>query len=157
MFANRMKIPHTFVIHTYTKPTQCQFCKKMLVGVFKQVLKIPLSFLLINCALCSKGLQDVNVYFYVLRQHKAITMSVLQKDARWSVFTMPLFSFTFYFPLFSLTTVHCAQKSDNKSIISFNSSVSFKATQSQPNASFARRCLSECLNRYPISANGFRP
>jgi len=36
MFANRMKIPHTFVIHTYTKPTQCQFCKKMLVGVFKQ-------------------------------------------------------------------------------------------------------------------------
>ena len=55
MFANRMKIPHTFVIHTYTKPTQCQFCKKMLVGVFKQVLIIPPSFLIVKCALCSKG------------------------------------------------------------------------------------------------------
>ncbi len=35
--ANRLKIPHTFVIHTYTKPTKCHFCNKMLVGVFKQV------------------------------------------------------------------------------------------------------------------------
>ena len=37
LFRNRVKIPHTFVIHTYTKPTQCHYCKKMLVGVFKQV------------------------------------------------------------------------------------------------------------------------
>jgi len=36
LFRNRVKIPHTFVIHTYTKPTQCHYCKKMLVGVFKQ-------------------------------------------------------------------------------------------------------------------------
>ena len=35
--AHRLKIPHTFVIHTYTKPTKCHFCNKMLVGVFKQV------------------------------------------------------------------------------------------------------------------------
>ena len=34
---SKPRIPHTFVIHTYTKPTQCHFCKKMLVGVFKQV------------------------------------------------------------------------------------------------------------------------
>ena len=37
MVRNRLKIPHTFVIHTYTKPTQCQFCKKLLAGMFKQV------------------------------------------------------------------------------------------------------------------------
>jgi len=34
--ANRVKIPHTFVLHTYTKPTKCSFCNKVLVGVFKQ-------------------------------------------------------------------------------------------------------------------------
>jgi len=37
--ANRLKIPHTFVFHTYTKPTKCQFCNKVLVGVFKQGLQ----------------------------------------------------------------------------------------------------------------------
>lgn len=37
--ANRLKIPHTFVLHTYTKPTKCQFCNKILVGVFKQGLQ----------------------------------------------------------------------------------------------------------------------
>jgi len=34
--ANRLRIPHTFVLHTYTKPTKCHFCNKVLVGVFKQ-------------------------------------------------------------------------------------------------------------------------
>jgi len=34
--ATRVKIPHTFVLHTYTKPTKCTFCNKVLVGVFKQ-------------------------------------------------------------------------------------------------------------------------
>jgi len=34
--ASRVKIPHTFVLHTYTKPTKCTFCNKVLVGVFKQ-------------------------------------------------------------------------------------------------------------------------
>lgn len=34
--ASRVKIPHTFVLHTYTKPTKCSFCNKVLVGVFKQ-------------------------------------------------------------------------------------------------------------------------
>jgi len=34
--ATRLKIPHTFVLHTYTKPTKCHFCNKVLVGVFKQ-------------------------------------------------------------------------------------------------------------------------
>lgn len=33
---NRVKIPHTWVIHTYTKPTLCGFCKKLLTGMFKQ-------------------------------------------------------------------------------------------------------------------------
>lgn len=34
-----MKIPHTFVLHTYTRPTICQYCKKLLKGLFKQGLQ----------------------------------------------------------------------------------------------------------------------
>lgn len=30
------RIPHTFSVHTYTRPTVCQFCKKLLRGLFKQ-------------------------------------------------------------------------------------------------------------------------
>merc|ERR1719445_918938 len=37
--ANRIKIPHTFVTHTFTKPTKCHFCNKLLVGVIKQGVK----------------------------------------------------------------------------------------------------------------------
>ena len=38
--ANRLKIPHTFVIHTYTKPTMCQLCQKMLVGVSPEGVRL---------------------------------------------------------------------------------------------------------------------
>lgn len=31
-----MKIPHTFQVHSYTRPTVCQYCKKLLRGLFKQ-------------------------------------------------------------------------------------------------------------------------
>ncbi|XP_022095605.1 serine/threonine-protein kinase D3-like isoform X2 [Acanthaster planci] len=34
--ASRIKVPHTFVVHSYTKPTICQYCKKLLVGLFRQ-------------------------------------------------------------------------------------------------------------------------
>lgn len=37
--ATRIKIPHTFVVHTYTRPTVCGFCKKLLRGLFKQGLQ----------------------------------------------------------------------------------------------------------------------
>nr|XP_024216188.1 serine/threonine-protein kinase D3 [Halyomorpha halys] len=34
---NRLiKIPHTFVVHSYARPTVCQICKKLLKGLFKQ-------------------------------------------------------------------------------------------------------------------------
>ncbi|KAL0269904.1 UNVERIFIED_CONTAM: hypothetical protein PYX00_007486 [Menopon gallinae] len=33
---NRMRIPHTFALHTYTRPTVCGYCKKLLKGLFKQ-------------------------------------------------------------------------------------------------------------------------
>lgn len=36
MTSQRMKIPHTFQVHTYTRPTVCQYCKKLLRGLFKQ-------------------------------------------------------------------------------------------------------------------------
>lgn len=32
----RCKIPHTFALHSYTRPTVCQHCKKLLRGLFKQ-------------------------------------------------------------------------------------------------------------------------
>ncbi|VVC37543.1 Hypothetical protein CINCED_3A014345 [Cinara cedri] len=31
-----VKIPHMFVVHTYTRPTICQYCKKLLKGIYKQ-------------------------------------------------------------------------------------------------------------------------
>ncbi|KAF2360498.1 Protein kinase C-like phorbol ester/diacylglycerol-binding domain [Trinorchestia longiramus] len=34
--AGRIKVPHTFSLHTYTKPTVCHYCKKLLKGLFKQ-------------------------------------------------------------------------------------------------------------------------
>lgn len=34
--AGRVRIPHTFVLHSYTRPTICQHCKKLLRGLFKQ-------------------------------------------------------------------------------------------------------------------------
>ncbi|ENN72969.1 hypothetical protein YQE_10400, partial [Dendroctonus ponderosae] len=34
-----LRIPHTFVIHSYTRPTVCQHCKKLLKGLFKQGLQ----------------------------------------------------------------------------------------------------------------------
>ncbi|KAM6992821.1 serine/threonine-protein kinase D3-like [Tautogolabrus adspersus] len=32
----RVKVPHTFSVHTYTRPTICQFCKRLLKGLFRQ-------------------------------------------------------------------------------------------------------------------------
>ncbi|XP_055384827.1 serine/threonine-protein kinase D3 [Condylostylus longicornis] len=32
----RYRIPHTFMVHTYGIPTVCQYCKKLLRGLFKQ-------------------------------------------------------------------------------------------------------------------------
>lgn len=37
--SSRVKIPHTFVLHSYTRPTVCQLCKKLLRGLFKQGLQ----------------------------------------------------------------------------------------------------------------------
>lgn len=34
--ANRLRIPHSFVVHSYTRPTICQHCKKLLKGLFRQ-------------------------------------------------------------------------------------------------------------------------
>lgn len=28
--AERVRIPHTFVVHSYTKPTVCHHCRKLL-------------------------------------------------------------------------------------------------------------------------------
>ncbi|XP_076835328.1 serine/threonine-protein kinase D3 isoform X1 [Brachyhypopomus gauderio] len=39
MVLGRVKVPHTFVIHTYTRPTICQYCKRLLKGLFRQGLQ----------------------------------------------------------------------------------------------------------------------
>lgn len=38
-YAGRIKVPHTFVVHNYTRPTVCQYCKKLLRGLFRQGLQ----------------------------------------------------------------------------------------------------------------------
>lgn len=39
MVLGRVKVPHTFSIHTYTRPTMCQYCKRLLKGLFRQGLQ----------------------------------------------------------------------------------------------------------------------
>uniref|UniRef100_A0A8C7YCL8 protein kinase C n=1 Tax=Oryzias sinensis TaxID=183150 RepID=A0A8C7YCL8_9TELE len=36
---SKVKVPHTFLIHSYTRPTICQLCKKLLKGLFRQGLQ----------------------------------------------------------------------------------------------------------------------
>ncbi|XP_037947137.1 serine/threonine-protein kinase D3 [Teleopsis dalmanni] len=38
-YHEKIRIPHTFMVHTYGIPTVCQFCKKLLKGLFKQGLQ----------------------------------------------------------------------------------------------------------------------
>lgn len=35
----RPQVPHTFHIHSYTKPTVCQYCHRLLKGLFRQGLQ----------------------------------------------------------------------------------------------------------------------
>ncbi|KPM09694.1 serine/threonine-protein kinase D3-like protein [Sarcoptes scabiei] len=35
-YADRIRVPHTFVVHTYTRPTVCQHCRKLLKGIIRQ-------------------------------------------------------------------------------------------------------------------------
>ena len=37
--AGRARVPHTFHIHSYTKPTVCQHCYHLLKGLFRQGLQ----------------------------------------------------------------------------------------------------------------------
>ncbi|XP_022649203.1 serine/threonine-protein kinase D3-like isoform X1 [Varroa destructor] len=37
--ANKTRIPHTFLVHSYGKPTVCQHCRKLLKGLFRQGLQ----------------------------------------------------------------------------------------------------------------------
>ncbi|KAI1893254.1 hypothetical protein AGOR_G00121810 [Albula goreensis] len=36
---HKVKVPHTFAIHSYTRPTVCQYCKRLLRGLFRQGLQ----------------------------------------------------------------------------------------------------------------------
>ncbi|XP_069036534.1 protein kinase D4 isoform X3 [Lepisosteus oculatus] len=37
--AGELQVPHTFHIHTYTRPTACQHCQRLLKGLFRQGLQ----------------------------------------------------------------------------------------------------------------------
>ncbi|XP_059897758.1 serine/threonine-protein kinase D3-like [Gadus macrocephalus] len=39
MVLGRVKVPHTFSVHSYTRPTVCQYCKRLLKGLFRQGLQ----------------------------------------------------------------------------------------------------------------------
>lgn len=39
LLLTKVKVPHTFLIHSYTRPTVCQHCKKLLKGLFRQGLQ----------------------------------------------------------------------------------------------------------------------
>ncbi|XP_078389226.1 serine/threonine-protein kinase D2-like [Cetorhinus maximus] len=39
IFLSKVKVPHTFAVHSYTRPTVCQYCKKLLKGLFRQGLQ----------------------------------------------------------------------------------------------------------------------
>lgn len=36
---SKVKVPHTFAVHSYTRPTVCQYCKRLLRGLFRQGLQ----------------------------------------------------------------------------------------------------------------------
>ncbi|KAJ8384423.1 hypothetical protein AAFF_G00205560 [Aldrovandia affinis] len=36
---SKVKVPHTFSVHSYTRPTVCQHCKRLLRGLFRQGLQ----------------------------------------------------------------------------------------------------------------------
>uniref|UniRef100_A0A3Q3A6F9 protein kinase C n=1 Tax=Kryptolebias marmoratus TaxID=37003 RepID=A0A3Q3A6F9_KRYMA len=39
MLMTKVKVPHTFAVHSYTRPTVCQYCKRLLRGLFRQGLQ----------------------------------------------------------------------------------------------------------------------
>uniref|UniRef100_A0A669DI63 protein kinase C n=1 Tax=Oreochromis niloticus TaxID=8128 RepID=A0A669DI63_ORENI len=39
MLMSKVKVPHTFAVHSYTRPTVCQYCKRLLRGLFRQGLQ----------------------------------------------------------------------------------------------------------------------
>uniref|UniRef100_A0A665TR05 Serine/threonine-protein kinase n=1 Tax=Echeneis naucrates TaxID=173247 RepID=A0A665TR05_ECHNA len=39
LLLSKVKVPHSFLIHSYTRPTICQHCKKLLKGLFRQGLQ----------------------------------------------------------------------------------------------------------------------
>ncbi|XP_019732977.1 serine/threonine-protein kinase D1 [Hippocampus comes] len=39
LLLSKVKVPHSFLIHSYTRPTVCHHCKKLLKGLFRQGLQ----------------------------------------------------------------------------------------------------------------------
>ncbi|BES90417.1 Serine threonine-protein kinase D [Nesidiocoris tenuis] len=54
----RIKIPHTFNLHSYTRPTVCQVCKKLLKGLFKQGIQCKDCHINVHKKCCDKVPKD---------------------------------------------------------------------------------------------------
>lgn len=46
----RVKVPHTFAVHSYTRPTICQYCKRLLKGLFRQGMQCKGNHLTLCCS-----------------------------------------------------------------------------------------------------------
>lgn len=71
-YQGRIKVPHTFVVHNYKRPTVCQHCKKLLKGLFRQGVQCKgRSFILrhIIHSISSSGIPIVSLSAYVVAFH----------------------------------------------------------------------------------------
>lgn len=57
---SRIKVPHTFNVRNYTRPTMCQYCKKLLRGLFRQGMQCKgISWMDSKCKDWGKSLRSV--------------------------------------------------------------------------------------------------
>lgn len=82
MVLGRVKVPHTFSVHTYTRPTICQYCKRLLKGLFRQGMQCkgerekP-----INESLSDLTNQRLVTFFFVFLRLQIVSLTAI-RDVR---------------------------------------------------------------------------
>lgn len=77
MVLGRVKVPHTFAIHTYTRPTICQFCKRLLKGLFRQGMQCKGKEPLVYCVQHRTGA-------FPGSYHRVVVVSFAPPDCRFN-------------------------------------------------------------------------
>uniref|UniRef100_A0AAR2J539 Serine/threonine-protein kinase n=1 Tax=Pygocentrus nattereri TaxID=42514 RepID=A0AAR2J539_PYGNA len=82
MVLGRVKVPHTFNVHTYTRPTICQYCKRLLKGLFRQGMQCKDCKFNCHKRCASKVPRDClgEVVFNGGKQHPLLTESLNLND-----------------------------------------------------------------------------